>query len=74
MISISHSHHPARREGKSLAGLLVIKYALASNQSLLIGSSNVNALYDKIKSLYPDANLKKLPNGVLVERTGNAKV
>lgn len=66
-MSISHKLHPARREGKTLAGLAVIRFALASGKSLMIGSSKVDELYRQIKFLYPEANIKKLPNGVLIE-------
>lgn len=65
-VSISHKLHPARRE--RLTGLSNIAYCLASNKSLAIGSSNVNALYDRIKELYPEAKLTKHKGYVLVEK------
>lgn len=64
-ITISHKLHPARRE--RLTGLNSIKYCLAANNSLRIGSSNVDALYDRIKELYPEAKLSKHEDYVLVE-------
>ena len=67
-ISISHQHHPARRQGKSLVGLAVIKYALATNKSLMIGCTDVNAMYLKVKSLYPEAKLSKGKDCVIVEK------
>lgn len=65
-ISISHKLHPLR-QGKSLAGLMAIKYCLAANKKLYIGSSNVNALHDQVKLLYPDAKLTKREGYLLVE-------
>lgn len=67
-ITISHQDHPARRQGKSLAGMAVVKYCIASNRSLIIGTANVDALYDKIKFEYPDAKIRKGKNCVLVEK------
>lgn len=58
-ITISHKLHPARQQGKSLAGMAVVKFCLASNRKLIIGTSNVDALYDKIKFEYPEAKLSK---------------
>lgn len=64
-LNISHKQHPARRE--RLTGLSSIKYCLAANKSLAIGTSNVGALYDKIKFEYPDAKISKHDGYVLVE-------
>lgn len=68
MLSISHQHHPARREGKSLASVHVIKFCLATGKSLAIGTSNVDACYDKLKGEYPEAKLSKHSGYVLVEK------
>lgn len=65
-ITISHKLHPARRE--QLTGLLGIKYCLAANESLYIGTSNVDALYDRIKELYPEAKLSKGKDCVIIGR------
>lgn len=65
-MSISHKLHPARRE--QLTGLNSIRYCLAANSSLRIGTSNVDALHDKIKLLYPEAKLTKGKDYVLVEK------
>lgn len=65
-MSISHKQHPARRE--RLTGLNSIRYCLAANSSLVIGTSNVDALYNRIKSLYPEARLSKGNGFVKVEK------
>lgn len=67
-LSISHKLHPARQQGKSLSGLALIKYCMASNRRLVIGTNDVDALYDRIKELYPEANLSKGKHCVVVER------
>lgn len=67
-ITISHKLHPARQQNKSLAQSHVIKWCLASNKSLAIGTTNVDALYDKIKFEYPEAKLSKHEGYVLVEK------
>lgn len=67
-LSISHKLHPARQEGKSLAGVHVVKYVMAGKQSLMIGSNNVDALHDRIKMLYPEAKLTKRVGYLLVEK------
>lgn len=56
-MTISHQLHPARQSGKSLAGLALIKYCLATNRSMMIGSNDVDALYNRIKLEYPEAKL-----------------
>lgn len=66
-ITISHKLHPARQQGKSLAGMAVVKYCIAPNRRLIIGTASVDALYDKIKFEYPEAKLSKHENYVLVE-------
>ncbi len=66
-MSISHKLHPARREGKTLAGLAVIKYVLASGKSIDIGCADVDAMCKQIKFLYPDAKITKFKNYVKVE-------
>lgn len=67
-MTISHKLHPARQERKSLAGMAVIRYALASGKKLAIGTTNIDACYDKIKELYPEAKLSKHNGYVLVEK------
>lgn len=67
-ITISHKLHPARQQGMALAGIAVVRYCLASNRKLIIGTSNVDVLYDKIKFEYPEAKLSKHEGYVLVER------
>lgn len=67
MKNISHKLHPARQEGKSLAGLLAIRYCIAANKRLYIGTANVDLLHDKVKLLYPDAKLTKGDGYLLVE-------
>lgn len=66
-MEISHKQHPLR-QGKSLAGLHVIKYVMAGNQSLIIGSNDVDACYERIKQLYPEAKLSKHEGYVMVEK------
>lgn len=67
-ITISHKLHPARQQEKSLAKMAVVKYCIATNKSLAIGTANVDALYNKIKFEYPEAKLSKHKGYVLVER------
>jgi hypothetical protein len=67
-ITISHKLHPARQQGNSLAQMAIIKYCIASNRKLVIGTSNVDALYERIKFEYPEAKLSKHDGYVLVER------
>lgn len=67
-VTISHKLHPARQQGKTLASLTTIKFCLATNKSLVIGTADVDALYDKIKFDYPEAKLSKHKGYVLVER------
>lgn len=66
--SISHQLHPARTCGKSLALVHSVKFALVSNKSLAIGTNNVDALYDRLKTEYPEAKLSKHKGYVLVEK------
>lgn len=65
-LSISHKLHSARKQGKSLAGMAVVKYCLANNKNLIIGTNDVDALYDKIKFEYPEAKLSKGNNCVII--------
>lgn len=67
-LSIGHKQHPARH-GKSLSGLAVVRYAIASGHKLMIGSDNVDALYERIKQLYPDARVSKHKDYVTVEKS-----
>lgn len=68
-ITISHKLHPARQSLALAAhGSVIIKYCLATNKSLAIGTSNVDELYDKIKFEHPEAKLSKRDGYVLVER------
>lgn len=67
-VTISHKIHPARQQRSSLAQLTVIKYCIASNRRLIIGTLNVDALYDKIKFEFPEAKISKGKNCVLIER------
>jgi hypothetical protein len=66
-ITISHKLYPARQQGKSLATAGFIKFCIATNKSLAIGTANVDALYDKIKFEYPEAKISKYDSYVLVE-------
>lgn len=56
-----------RKQGKSLAGLMTIKYCLAANKKLAIGTSNVDALYDQVKFMYPEVKLTKCQGYLMVE-------
>lgn len=67
-LNISHKLHPARQQDKSLAGMAVVKFCIATNKSLAIGTTNVDELYDKIKFEYPEAKLKKCEGYVLIEK------
>lgn len=67
-ITISHNLHPARQQGKSLAGMIAVKYALAAGKKLMIGTANVDVCYERIKELYPEAKISKHKGYVLVEK------
>lgn len=67
-ISISHQRHPARQQGKSIARLTVIKYCLAANKKLAIGTTNVDALYVQVRLMYPEVKLTKCNGYLLVEQ------
>lgn len=67
MLNISHQHHPARH-GKSLASVHIIKFCIATGKSVVIGTSDVDACYDKIKADHPEAKLSKHSGYVLVEK------
>lgn len=57
-----------RRQGKSLAGLHTIRYCLAANKSLAIGTANVDALALQVKEMFPNAKLTKKDGYLLVEK------
>jgi len=57
----------ARRQGKSLAILEYIKYALQTHTKITIGTSDVDALYNHVKAAYPDARLTKFDGYLMVE-------
>lgn len=61
---------PNQRRGKSLAGLMAIKYCLAVNKSLAIGTANVDNLFDQVRLLFPEAKLTKKIGYLLVENEG----
>lgn len=67
-ITISHKLHPARQQGKSLASMAVVKYCLASNQSLVIGTADVNTLYERLKFEFPEAKISKGKNCIMLEK------
>lgn len=67
-ITISHKLHPARQQGMSLARIAAIRYALATNKTLILGTFNVDALYDKIKFEFPEAKISKRNGYVLLEK------
>lgn len=58
---------PARREGKTVAGLKLVGMFIAANKPIAIGTSNPDKLHDQIKELYPDAKLSKHRDYVQVE-------
>lgn len=57
----------SRRSTRSLSSLMVIKYCLATNKKLAIGTSNMDALYSQVKLMYPEAKLTKMSGYLLVE-------
>jgi len=67
MKEMSHKQHPVR-QGKSLAGLHSIRYCLAANKSLMIGTGNVEALHIQVISMYLEAKVTKGKNYLLVEK------
>lgn len=66
-MSISHKLHPARQQGKSLSLEHTVKFCLATNKKLAIGTSNVDATYARLKLEFADAKISKFKNYVLVE-------
>lgn len=48
-------------------GLMYIKYALELHEKVAIGTNDVDAMYDRIKALYPNARLTKEDGFILVE-------
>lgn len=58
----------SRRQGKSLAGLHAIRYCLAANKGLAIGTANVDALALQVKEMFPNAKLTKMNGYLLVEK------
>lgn len=67
-LSISNKLHPARQQGMSLSTASRIKFCIATNKSLAIGTGNVDALYDKIKFEFPKAKISKRNGYVLLEK------
>ena len=53
--------------GKSENGLKLVGMFIAANKQLMLGSSDVDALHDRIKAEYPDAKLRKEKGYVLIE-------
>ena len=53
--------------GKSENGLKLVGMFIAANKQLMLGSSDVDALRDRIKAEYPDAKLRKEKGYVLIE-------
>jgi len=53
--------------GKSENGLKLVGMFIAANKQLMLGSSDVDTLHDRIKAEYPDAKLRKEEGYVLIE-------
>jgi len=53
--------------GKSENGLKLVGMFIAANKQLMLGSSDVDTLHDRIKAEYPDAKLRKEKGYVLIE-------
>ena len=53
--------------GKLENGLKLVGMFIAANKQLMLGSSDVDALHDRIKAEYPDAKLRKEKGYVLIE-------
>lgn len=53
--------------GKSENGLKLVGMFIAANKQLMLGSSDVDALHDRIKAEYPDAKFRKEKGYVLIE-------
>lgn len=67
-LNISHKLHPARQQGMSLSTANCIKFCMATNKSLAIGTADVDALYDKIKFEFSEAKISKRNGYVLLEK------
>lgn len=53
--------------GKSENGLKLVGMFIAANKQLMLGSSDVDSLHDRIKAEYPNAKLSKHKHYVLIE-------
>lgn len=67
-MSISHKLHPARQQGKSLSLEHTVKFCLATNKKLAIGTSDVDGTYERLKLEFSNAKVTKFKNYVLVEK------
>lgn len=56
------------RQGKSAITANSVKFCLATNKSLAIGTADVDATYERLKAEYPEAKLSKRTGYVLVEK------
>ena len=59
---------PNLRKGKSLVLESIIKLALARHSKLIIGTSNVDNMYNGVKLMFPDAKVSKGEFCVIVEK------
>lgn len=57
----------SRNQGKTEASLKLVRMFIAANKQLIIGSNNVDNLYDRIKAEYPDARISKHKGYVTIE-------
>lgn len=50
---------PVRQQGKSNYNLRIVKWAIEAKRKLIIGSSNPEELYQQLKAEFPDADIRK---------------
>lgn len=60
MNNIRFAHNqPAQRRGKSLLTLHMVDYCIKTGRSMAIGTSDVDALYDRLRQQFPGVDLSK---------------
>lgn len=58
--------YPARQQGKSLVRESYYKYAIDSGRRMVIGTADPDKIFNELKSKYPNARLKKIDHGVVI--------
>jgi len=59
-------YNQIKRQGKRLLTCRSVEFAIYSKKNLIIGTDRPNELYKELKSFYPQANIKMIENGILI--------